>query len=150
MKLETYAKIGILSGMVLASLVAVGFTLMILHHEFDIRFDRTNYLFSEEDQQKVLNSFYNLPEYKKFKELYPDSLDKIKLDNYRIMLTVMQYEPTTENALLLEIRQDNNDGSPNLQAHCDAIKRKAGERMNAEEVMIIEFIKSTECLSPAE
>ena len=150
MKLETYAKIGILSGIVLASLVAVGFTLMILHHEFDIRFDRTDYLFSEEDQQKMLNSFYELPEYKKFKELYPDSLDNIMIDNHRIELIVMQYEPSTENALLLEIRQDNNDNNPHLHAHCDAMKRKAGVRMDASDVMIIEFIKSTECLSPTE
>ena len=123
---------------------------MILHHEFDIRFDRADYLFSEKDQQEMLDSFYKLPEYEKFKEMYPDSLDKIKIDNYRIQLIVMQYEPSTENALLLEIRQDGNDESPHLQAHCDAMKRKAGVRMDAQEVMIIEFIKSTECLSPAE
>ena len=148
MNLETYAKIGIITGIVLACLVASGFTIMILHHEFNMRFDET--LFSIEDAEKKLTNFVNLSDYKIFKEMYPDSKIEKRINNHRVEMTLMQFESTTGNALMLEIRQDYDDKTPYIEAKCDSVKRTSGTRTEASGVMVEDFIKTTGCLNPSQ
>ena len=71
MKLETYAKIGIISGIAIAVLVGVDLTLMVLNHEFGVNFRDLTHTISEKQQEEILDSFYELPEYIAFKERYP-------------------------------------------------------------------------------
>lgn len=66
MKLETYAKIGIVSGIVLAAIVGGNLTIMVLNHEFGMNFHNVGKM-SEAKQQEIIDSFYDLPEYKAFK-----------------------------------------------------------------------------------
>ena len=150
MKLETYAKIGIVSGILVAILVGIDLTLMVLNHEFGYDFRERQYNLSEKQQQEILDGFYTMPEYIAFKDRYPDSRSQLQITESQVRLILTQYEPSRQNGLKMEITQHASDDFVYLEARCDAVDRKSGLRQNAEGGFVFDYIKTTPCVNPSQ
>lgn len=150
MKLETYAKIGIISGIAIAVLVGVDLTIMVLNHEFGVNFRDLTHTISEKQQEEILNSFYELPEYIAFKERYPDSRSEVKNDIRRVQLILSQYEASTQNGLELEITQHYFEDTIHVDAKCDIHQRNSDIRRQAQGGIAYDYIKTTTCVNPAQ
>lgn len=151
MKLETLAKIGIITGIILAIIVSAGYVIMILNHEFDMEFSNQFRIISDERKEKIVNELLELQVAKIFIELYPNYLIDTRYSNYEVRITLVQYEPSTENALTLELNKNYDESDdPYMHAHCDTMKRKSGERRDASGIIAIEFIKNTDCVKPVQ
>ncbi len=147
MKLESYAKIGIISAIVMFGVLSANFTVMILNHEFGFSFHDLNN-FDGKQKQEILNEFYKLEEYKLFKERFPDSRSNIQDDDRRLELKLSQYEPSTENGLTLRISQHFTQDYAEIKAECDPGSRNFGFRTHASDGLAYDFIKTTSCLDP--
>jgi len=147
-KLETFGKIGIMSGIIVAGLVAADITLMVLDQFFDISFRQYERNLSEQDKKDALNMIKNSPEYMLFKEKYPNSNDRFDAYQQRVELEVSQYHPETENALVLKIELEPYWYYNDVQAYCDVVDRDNydGMRLDSRGGMVIDFIKNTKCL----
>ena len=148
MKLETFGKIGIVSGIIVASLVAADITLMVLDGFFDISFRQYERNLSEADKKESLNMIKDSPEYLLFKEKYPNSNDRFDAFQNRVELEVSQYHPETENALVLKFEVEPYWSYNRVNAYCDVADHDNynGMRLRAEGSLVIDFIKNNKCL----
>lgn len=148
MNLQTYGKIGIIAAVVMFGILTANFTIMILNHEFGFRFHDSQDL-SETQKQKLIDGFYELPEYKAFKDRYQDSQVNIYDQGNRVELSVSQYEPSTQNGLVLRIEQSDVRYSADIQVTCDVPNRSNGIRTHANDGLAYDFIKTTPCVNPS-
>ena len=146
MKLETYAKIGIITGIAIATLVGINLTIMVLNHEFGYDFRDMRYGLSGNERQEILDSFSELPEYIAFMERYPDSSVQTRASERDVRMEITKYDPTTQNGLRLEISQHGFDDHVYTEANCDSFKRNSGIREHAREGMTLDYIKTTPCV----
>lgn len=148
MKLETFGKIGIVSGIIIASLVGVDITLMVLDEFFDISFRQYERNLTEQDKTDAINIIKNSPEYLLFKDKYPNSNDRIDTYSERVQIEVSQYHPETENALILKIELEPYWSYNDIQAYCDVADHDNynGMRLDSRGSVVIDFIKNNKCL----
>lgn len=148
MKLETFGKIGIISGIIVAGLVAADITLMVLDEFFDVGFKQYERNLSEQDKVDAFYRIQNSPEYLLFKEIYPDSHDRFDAFKQRVEVQVTQYDPKTENGLVLKIEAEPYWYYTEVNAYCDVVDydNYQSVRLNADGGMVLDFIKNTKCL----
>ena len=147
MQLESYAKIGIIAAIVMFGVLTANFTVMILNHEFGYGFHDWN-VFNDKQKEEITNEFYELEEYKLFKERFPDSRLNIYDQGSRLELTLSQYEPSTENGLTLQLSQRSERSDADISVRCDITSRNSGLRTHADGGLAYDFIKTTSCLDP--
>lgn len=148
MNLETFGKIGIISGIIVAGLVAADITLMVLDEFFDVSFRQYERNLSEQDKKDAFTMIQNSPEYLLFKERYPGSHDRYDAYQQRVEVEVSQYDPKTENALVLKIEVEPYWSYNDVNAYCDVVDHDNYQtmRLDARGGMVLDFIKNTKCL----
>ena len=143
MSLETYLKAGIISGIVLVSCTIVFGILPDFVNRYDYFRQHSISTISEEDVKK---KYYESPEFQAFAERFPDHEVEFWYGNNESRFGMVSYNPDTKNALILNMRYDVWSENMNKDVQCSTTKLVSGNRYNADGLMVIPFIKSTECL----
>ena len=142
--LEKLAKLGIISGIIL-----VGFVIaMVIVPDFIRKHD---YLFEEQSkliltEDEVSKLFLESPEYIFFAETFPDHDVDLLYSEHRGEFSSISFNEDTGNALILKLYYDSHDGDMHETVDCDAMKKTGGTRYHANDLMVLPFLKSTNCL----
>jgi len=144
MKLETYLKAGIVSGIVLVACTIVFGILPDFANRYDNYFRQNGVPTISEGEVKA--KYLESDEYKSFSERFPDHNVEFWYGNNESRFGAVAYNPETKNALILNMRYDTWSDQMNKDVQCSTTKLVSGNRYNADGLMVIPFIKSTECL----
>lgn len=140
---EKYIKAGIVTGIVLVSLTFV-FSMIpfLMNYGSQISWAFT----STESLEK---RFKQAEEYIVFTERFPDYKEKFARTYDSARLTVYAESENLENVLRLDFyTYIYNFPDVQINAQCQAIHIKSGNRYNADDFMVESFLKTTNCLEP--
>ena len=97
-------------------------------------------------QEEVQKKYLESEEYKSFANRFPDHNVEFWYGNNESTFGAVAYNAETKNALILNMRYDVWNDHINKDVQCSTTKLVSGNRYNADGLMVIPFIKSTECL----
>ena len=141
---EKYIKAGIVTGIVLVSLTFVFSVIpFMMNYGSQISWAFT----STESLEK---KFKETDEYKIFVERFPNYKEKFVRTYDSAKLTVYAETENLDNVLQLNFYTYMYQGGSDFQinAQCQAIHIKSGNRYSADDFMVASFLEKTNCLEP--
>ena len=140
---DTYIKAGIITGIVLVSLTFV----------FSVIPFMTNYgnqiSWALTSTESIEKKFKQTEEYKVFTERFPNYKEKFVRYYDSARLTLYTESENLENILRLDFyTYGYNTPDIQINAQCQAIHIKSGNRYSADDFMVKSFLETTNCLDP--